>query len=258
VVQPEEGALARRIVALERGVKELTNLLTLGLVGSDAEATLRQHSALLGALIGDVTLGNVLTGPFPGVDSSMAIRYADPVGAATPTDYKAGSINTKSAETDAVFGTGTVRAVPFYMPGKPNLVYRISAKVITAGAGGESVRLGIYANDGNVKPTHLLLDAGEIDVSTTGMKTIAIKESFPRGLLWLVATMEGNARMVTIDGGTTGVWALLGEQAGTLIAGWKADHTYGSLPEQFGVGGAFTQTTTVIAMWLSFLQGGWS
>ena len=255
----EEQALASKVAALERRIKDLERMLTLGLVGgSDTEAILQQHTALLGKLIGDRTLGSVLLGPFPGADSSQSIRYVDPVGAATPTDYKAGSLTTQAAETNFVFGTGTIRAVPFYIPGKPNMVDRLSIKVITAGAGGENARIGVYADDGNVKPTHLLLDAGEVDVSTTGLKTIAIKESYPRGLLWLAATMEGGARVVSIDATTTGVWAILGEQAGTLLAGWKANHTYGALPVAFGAGGSFTATTTVIAMWLSFLEGGWS
>ena len=258
-----------RIVALEGRVKDLEDqekLRALGLVGGEAgdlQAQLTQQRAVLGRLIGDATLGNVLLGPFPGAASSQSIRFADPIGAATPTDYKAGSLTTQQAETIFSFPEDVLRAVPFYVPGKPNLVDRISLKVNTAYPVGAKARLGIYADDGNVKPTHLLLDAGEVAIDATGtpLTTIAIKESYPRGLLWLAAVVSvapAGGFIVSTDATTTGVWAILGEQAGTLLAGWRANHTYGALPIAFGAGGSFTATTTVVAMWLSFLEGGWS
>ncbi|KKM07186.1 hypothetical protein LCGC14_1736490, partial [marine sediment metagenome] len=75
----QEGqALARKVAAMERRIKDLERLLTLGaLGGGDAEATLRRHSALLGKLIGDATLGNVLMGPFPGAMPPQMMRRDD-------------------------------------------------------------------------------------------------------------------------------------------------------------------------------------
>lgn len=49
------------------------------------------------------------------------------------------------------------------------------------------VRLGIYNDDGSVFPGSLLLDAGTVDTSTAGLKTITISQTLSPGLYWLAA-----------------------------------------------------------------------
>jgi len=61
---------------------------------------------------------------------------------------------------------------------------RINIYISTAVAGG-LVRLGIYNDDGSGKPGSLLLDAGEIDASTTGNKSITISQALNPGVYWL-------------------------------------------------------------------------
>lgn len=56
----------------------------------------------------------------------------------------------------------------------------IGVGVMVASAG-ETARLGVYASDDDWQPTTLVLDAGTVDVSTTGSKTITIDLTLPAG-----------------------------------------------------------------------------
>ena len=52
------------------------------------------------------------------------------------------------------------------------------------------VRLGIYDNDDGY-PGNLIVDAGTVDTSTTGLKEITISEELTPGLYWLCAAHQG-------------------------------------------------------------------
>jgi hypothetical protein len=53
-------------------------------------------------------------------------------------------------------------------------------------------RLGIYQDNGSGVPGALILDAGTIDASTTGQKSITISQSLS-GLIWLAAVEQGGS-----------------------------------------------------------------
>ncbi|KKK53836.1 hypothetical protein LCGC14_3090770, partial [marine sediment metagenome] len=179
MVQEVDRALASKVAALERRIKDLERLLTLGLVGGDVEATLQQHTALLGRLIGDHTLGNILLGPFPSADSSVGLRRVD------GEFYPSGTLNNLTAFTLSAVFDGLLWAMPFYIPKAPNVVDEIAIKVTAADAG-KSARLGIYFDNGAIYPGTRAFDAGTVSLGTTGLKTISINESLPRGLIWMV------------------------------------------------------------------------
>lgn len=70
-------------------------------------------------------------------------------------------------------------------------VDRIGVYCDTAASGG-ATRLGIYASDANNRPGALVLDAGTVDTSTTGEKTITISQALTAGIYWLTAVEQGN------------------------------------------------------------------
>jgi len=54
-------------------------------------------------------------------------------------------------------------------------------------------RLGIYNADSNGVPSTLVIDAGTIDTSSTGAKSITISQSLSAGLYYLVGCQQGGA-----------------------------------------------------------------
>ena len=77
---------------------------------------------------------------------------------------------------------------------RPITVDRIAVAIETAGAGGDNMRLGIYndaSGDNTPSAATLLVDGGEVDVSTTGLKAVTISQALVRGDYWVVAASEG-------------------------------------------------------------------
>ena len=125
-----------------------------------------------------------------------------------------------------------LRAFPFLVPNKMTLD-QIAVNVTTLTAGKQ--RLGIYSDNGSVGPGALLLDAGEVDTGTTGVKAATISQAIPAGtLLWLAVV--GNAaptvRALPVGGGIAllGLDSTLGTNPGI---GWTVAYTYGTLPATF-------------------------
>src|SRR5262245_50350969 len=69
----------------------------------------------------------------------------------------------------------TLWAVPFNQI-RAVTVNKMMITITTAGGAGARCRLGIYQNvaDSNSKPGALLVDAGELDITTTGIKTLTL------------------------------------------------------------------------------------
>ena len=74
---------------------------------------------------------------------------------------------------------------------------RIGAECFTAVAS-STFRLGIYNSDSNGVPSSLLLDAGTIDTSTTGAKSITISQILNPGLYYLAGAQQGGASSATM------------------------------------------------------------
>ena len=102
-------------------------------------------------------------------------------------------------------GSGTIRYSPIDIPS--TITFQSIALEVTTAAAGATVELGIYHDDGNSVPGALLVDAGAIDASTTGIKTIAITETLTAGRWWLAGLILG----ATVDvragtGSLPGLW----------------------------------------------------
>jgi hypothetical protein len=68
---------------------------------------------------------------------------------------------------------------------------RIGLEITTLGAA-SVVRLGIYAETAG-QPSTLILDAGTIDATSTGVKEITISQALSVGVVWLCAVPQGSA-----------------------------------------------------------------
>lgn len=142
--------------------------------------------------------------------------------------------------TQAVGSVNSLRAFPFFVP-KTERFDRISINVATAGTGTTPrVRLGIYADDGSVYPGALVLDAGEIDVSTTGVKELTIDQKLIGGkLYWLVLVGQDTASLVVNAISAADAIPVSGFDSGltgTPYLGYAHTQTYGALPASYPTG----------------------
>ncbi len=142
-----------------------------------------------------------------------------------------------------------MRAVPF-MSGRGGTLDRIGIEVTTAVAG--NIRIGIYDNtsDTYLYPNNLLVDSGDINTSTTGMKTAIINPTLnPNSLYWFVILNDAAPALRYITGG--GCAMLLG--VGPIINSTMYGHLmvsqiFGALPATFTTGGGPTATGTAPAI----------
>ena len=154
---------------------------------------------------------------------------------------------------------GQLYAVP-YLGGRGGTLDRISINVSTAGTvtiGTGMARVGIYKATSltDLRPGARVLDAGEVDVTTTGVKTLTINQAMdPGALYWFVLCHDCDADAPTIRGWTlANSMPVLGIDPAmpstTPQALWAATFTYGALPDPFTAGGALvTSITPMIAV----------
>lgn len=145
--------------------------------------------------------------------------------------------------TQGAASANSLRAFPFYIP-KTAAFDRIAIRITTAGTGATPrVRIGVYEDkgDGSVYPGALVLDAGEVDVSSTGLKEITITLTLKGGkLYWLAFVGQDTASMAMaaipaadslatflgLDNGLTG----------TPYLGYAHTQAYGALPATYPTG----------------------
>ena len=123
-------------------------------------------------------------------------------------------------------------AMPFITP-KAITLDRMGVYVSTLGTSAHG-RMGIYSDSGQY-PSSLVIDAGAIDASTTGAKTLTISQALnANSLYWLVYVCDVAHAIYCIP--VAGVINVLGTSSalGTAQnAGLYASQTYGSLPSTF-------------------------
>ena len=153
----------------------------------------------------------------------------------------------------AAFSANILHAMPCFVA-RPMTVDRIACDV-TAQAG-EKIRMGIYNDGTNLYPGTLLLDAGEITLSATGMQVIVINQALTRGLYWLVILSNGAPTMriwypAFSPLGISSTSFLL--TTGCLGFWWVA-FTYNALPTPFTAGAAISTNPYAIALRLKSLD----
>ena len=113
---------------------------------------------------------------------------------------------------------------------------RIAMNVNVAAEAGKKARLGICRDTGAYYPGALLLDAGEVDVSSTGLKALAVSLELDAGMYWVACISDGAPSVrYTFQGvGLKGSIAM----PRYSYAGYRTDTAYGPLPDPFPTGGA--------------------
>ncbi len=158
---------------------------------------------------------------------------------------------TATGHTDLSISAGVLYATP-YICGRNRNVTKISINVRTAGAANTKARVGIYEDDGDMYPGNLLLDAGEVDVATTGVKTINISQPLIAGKLYWLAVISNGTPSIRGNTGSAAFCIGINTALMATIGFYNASQSYGTLPSAYppGNNGA-SGTTPLIALKLS-------
>lgn len=136
---------------------------------------------------------------------------------------------------------------PFIVPATATYT-RIAVDVGTAGTG--NMRLGIYRDSGG-SPDALVLDAGTVDVSSTGVKFITISQSLAAGFYWLAFVAQNSGTNLKA-GGSAVTLPMLGMSAsgGGSYGALRRSFTYAALPDPYGtMPTGITQTAPWICLY---------
>jgi hypothetical protein len=146
---------------------------------------------------------------------------------------------TAGLEIGILAGVNELAAVPFDQM-RAVTVSKMSIAVTTAGGAGAKIRLGIYQNAGNAnnKPAALLIDGGELDVTTTGIKTLTIaggQNLTDNTRYWATLLCNDNTVAIqAIDPGAMFFWgAAVVNNVFQPANGVSAAQNYGALPANF-------------------------
>jgi len=148
-----------------------------------------------------------------------------------------------------------LRAFPFVAPRRGAVLDRIGINVTTLLAG--STRLGIYrtVSESNLYPGDLLLDAGQVDTGTAGVKTLTINQALDPGRIYhagIVSNAAPTLRCIALAG--VGI-SLLGFGAAfptTPTLGLSVAFTYAALPTPFPAGAVAITAVPVPVIGLRF------
>ncbi len=138
--------------------------------------------------------------------------------------------------TTRLLTQGEQQAAPIWVP---NTVTATSLKieVTTIGSTGSVIRLGIY-NDNLGQPGTLLVDAGTVSGTTTGVKSATISQVLTPGLYWLSGCQQGAPVTTTTTRSVNGGLALM---EGPRVSG----ETYlRGCYSNYGITGAFATYAT--------------
>jgi len=208
--------------------------------GVDKGVRLAVNITGAGATVTDDPEHNAVTLDLPGgggVDFSNYRHYGT-------TQYEAWYTFPGTGTTGGTLAlvANTLYAIPFVCP-KAITLDRIGINVTTLKAG--LSRLGIYADAGGVRtcyPGTLLLDAGTVDTSTAGVKSITIDRALTSNTLYWLVIVPNVAPTITGIAAVSGI-NMLGRTTTLLLqhCGLSVAFTYGTLPSTFP-----TTTTTML------------
>ena len=103
-------------------------------------------------------------------------------------------------------------------------------------AAGKKIRIGVYADNGNCYPGARISNGAEVDVGTTGLKTLDYTTQLAKGIYWIAIISDGTPKIYA----TRDHLGISGDTANAYeaIATWTKADTYGDLPDPFPSGGA--------------------
>lgn len=170
------------------------------------------------------------------LDSSL-LRFRLPGGYHHSVPWQSG--------TTLVLSTNTLYAVPYYAA-KAETVSEIF--LVLTGLSAGNARLGIYRDNGSIKPGVLVADCGTVSTGVTGLRNIAgLNVALEhRTLYWLALVTNA---IPTVRAYAMGMWGLLGMESTVLdfMGMYTAAFSYAALPNPYPVAGA-PVTTTPLAL----------
>ncbi len=147
------------------------------------------------------------------------------------------------------FTTGVLSVSPVYFH-RAAVIDRIGLEITTASVDvGAVLRIGVYADNGNLFPGGLLLDAGTVAADSLGVKEITLSPTIyiPAGVVWvgaawqLQATTRAAVRAVS---GSPPIHDITNAGVALNNSGFLAGgSTTGALPTTFTAGGGRTTLT---------------
>jgi hypothetical protein len=187
-----------------------------------------------------------------------------PYGAGGLTSEHYAGFMSPSTYANHVPTLGVIRAYPFFAPARtaPTLIYA-AFNCITAGTTAASARIGIYKSYSaeNIMPSTLVMDSGDISLSTTGVKA-AVPDPAPvleSGRLYWACILNGGASATArgfnafTDFGTSPLGYITGIAGNVPYRLVTATYAYAAYPTAFPAGGPSTATANnLIAMALRF------
>ncbi len=177
------------------------------------------------------------------------IKITDFLGFKRTGNYYGPFLSGGAQTTQGIASANSLRAFPFFIP-RTAKFDRIAIRVTTAGTGTTPrARLGIYDDSGNVFPNKLVLDAGEVNVSSTGIKELTIDVTLQAGkLYWLVLIGQDTTSLAVAATAIGDVFPIVGYESdlsGTPLSGWAVTQTYGALPTTYPTGSPVSWTLSV-------------
>ena len=142
--------------------------------------------------------------------------------------------------------TGTLRAFPFVSP-RGGTLDRLAIAVTTGAGAGGVARWGIYTatSTTNVYPSALVVDAGEVDVTSIGVKSQTISVALSSSTLYWFVYIGGVSAATIRFLNANGCWPFLGysnafDSAGVANlnpgVGLTVAQAYGALPGTYPAG----------------------
>lgn len=151
------------------------------------------------------------------------------------------------------FAANRLYGLPFHVA-RDATYDRITINVTTVNSG-QNIRLGIYELGTDLYPGALVLDAGTVDVSGTGVEAITISQALTKGLYFVAAVADAGTPV--IKGYYPGK-SPMGDCRSALDAVpnacWDVAFSYAALPDPFTTGGATSTLAFAIFLRLASLD----
>jgi hypothetical protein len=172
--------------------------------------------------------------------------------------YAAGVIISGSGLSTGAPVVATLQAIPIISL-HGGTVDRIAFEVTTGGSAGSKARVGIYAatSQSNIYPNALVVDGGEFDTTTTGVKVATVSATLDPNVRYWAAYLCGTAaptiRVPTntqLDGTIIGISSAIGNQMPPW--GVRVAQTYGALPGTFPASAGFGTTEAPAGIFLRY------
>lgn len=166
---------------------------------------------------------------------AAAFAGATVAGAVQPFTSGSAYSSPSTGNSTCAIGVATCSATPIAIE-HPALFSQISVEVTSPAAAGGVVRLGIYSDNGAGQPGPLLLDAGVVPTTTTGLVSITIAQLISPGLYWLAAQPEvAAATLRSVIGSVSGLWGLKAATGGIQLDGYftSSGITAGALKDPY-------------------------